>query len=205
QALDAATGELLWQYLRPLSDEFDNGRRARPKAIAIYGDKLFAATADNHIVALDVRTGRPVWDQEIVAKDGRPAAVGLQLNSGPIVANGKVIIGVSLGVTTGGGCFIVGLDAETGKESWRFHTIARPGEPGGDTWNGAPLEERFGGGVWTAGSYDPDLDLVYFGIANTYTSATLLEKRADASGVSPNDGLYTDATVALRPDTGTLV
>jgi alcohol dehydrogenase (cytochrome c) len=205
QALDATTGELLWQYLRPLADEFDSGRRARPKAIAIYGDKLFAATADNHMIALDVRTGRLVWDQEVVAKDGRPAAVGLQLNGGPIVAKGKVIIGVSLGVATGGGCFIVGLDAETGKESWRFQTIARPGEPGGDTWNGAPLEERFGGGVWTAGSYDPELDLVYFGIANTYDSATLLEPRPGAKTVTDNDALYTDATVALRPDTGKLI
>ena len=205
QALDAATGEMLWQYLRALPDEFDNGRRARPKTLAIYGDKLFAATADNHMIALELRTGRLVWDQEVIAKNGRPAAVGLQLNGGPIVAKGKVIIGVSLGVATGGGCFIVGLDAETGKESWRFHTIARPGEPGGDTWNGAPLEERFGGGVWTAGSYDPELDLVYFGIANTYDSATLLEPRPGAAGVSANDGLYTDATIALRPDTGTLV
>ncbi len=113
-------------------------------------------------------------------KDGTPAVARLQLNGGPIVAGGKVIIGVSLDVSTGGGCFIVGLDADSGKESWRFHTIARPGEPGGDTWNDAPLAERFGGGVWTAGSFDPELDLVYFGIANTYTSATLLEPRPGA-------------------------
>jgi alcohol dehydrogenase (cytochrome c) len=204
QALDAATGELLWQYLRALPDELNNGRMSRPKALAIYGNKLFAPTADGHVIALDLRTGRLVWDQEVITKDSRPAAVGPQLNGGPIVAKGKVIIGVSLGVATGGGCFIVGLDAESGKESWRFHTIARPGEPGGDTWNGAPLEERFGGGVWTAGSYDPELDLVYFGIANTYDSATLLEPRPGASGVTSNDGLYTDATVALRPGTGAL-
>jgi len=204
QALDAATGELLWQYLRKLPDELNNGRSSRPKTLAIHGDKLFAPTADGHLIALDTRTGRLLWDQAIIVPDGRPAAVGLQLNGGPLVAKGKVIIGVSLGVSTGGGCFIVGLDVETGKESWRFHTIARPGEPGGDTWNGAPLEERFGGGVWTAGSYDPELDLVYFGIANTYTSATLLEPRPGTSGVTANDGLYTNATVALRPDTGKL-
>ena len=205
QALDAASGELLWQYLRKLPDEANNGRGSRPKSLAIYGDKLFAATADGHLVALETRTGKLVWDQPVIVKDARPSAARLQLNGGPIVAGGKVIIGVSLDVTTGGGCFIVGLDAETGKESWRFHTIARPGEAGGDTWNGAPLEERFGGGVWTAGSYDAELDLVYFGIANTYTSATLLEPRPGSSGVSANDGLYTDATVALRPDTGKLV
>lgn len=204
QALDAAGGELLWQYVRKLPDELNNGRGSRMKTLAIYGDKLFAPTADGHLIALDIRTGRLIWDQEVIAKDGRPALVGLQLNGGPIVAKGKVIVGVSLGVTSGGGCYIVGLDAETGKESWRFNTIARPGEPGGDTWNGAPMEERFGGGVWTAGSYDPELDLVYFGIANTYTSATLLEPRTGASGVTNNDGLYTNATVAIRPQTGEL-
>jgi alcohol dehydrogenase (cytochrome c) len=204
QALDAATGELLWQYVRSLPDELNNGRGSRMKTLAVYGDKVFAATADAHMIALDARTGHLVWDQEVIAKNGRPAAVGLQLNGGPIVAKGIVIIGVSLGVQSGGGCYIVGLDAQTGKETWRFNTIARPGEPGGDTWNGAPMEERFGGGVWTAGSYDPELDLVYFGIANTYTSATLLEPRQGAAGVTSNDGLYTDATVALRPDTGTL-
>jgi alcohol dehydrogenase (cytochrome c) len=118
---------------------------------------------------------------------------------------GKVIIGVSLGVASGGGCFIVGLDADTGQESWRFHTIARPGEAGGDSWNGAPLQQRFGAGVWTVGSYDPQLDLVYFGIGNTYNSATLLEPRPGAAGISANDGLYTNATVALRPATGELV
>jgi len=103
-----------------------------------------------------------------------------------------------------GGCFIVGLDAQSGRERWRFHTIARPGQPGGDSWNGAPVEERFGGGVWTLGSYDPELGLVYFGIGNTYDTATLLEPRPGSTGVSFNDGLYTDSTVALRPDTGAL-
>ena len=204
QALDAASGELLWQYLRSLPDEFDNGRRAHAKSLAIYGEKLFAPTADGHIVALDVRTGHLIWDQEVVAKTGRPAAIGWQLSGGPIVANGKVVIGVSLGVTEGGGCYIVGLDADSGKESWRFHTIARPGEPGGESWNGAPVEERFGAGVWTAGSYDPELNLVYFGVGNTYDTATLLETRSGAAGVTSNDGLYTDSTVALRPETGQL-
>ena len=137
--------------------------------------------------------------------NGKAEGVALHLNGGPIVVKGKVIFGVSLGLDNApGGCFIVALDVETGREAWRFHTIARPGQPGGDSWNGAPVKERFGGGVWTAGSYDPDLDLVYFGIGNTYDSATLLEPRPGTKAVSNNDGLYTDATVALRPDTGEL-
>jgi PQQ-dependent dehydrogenase (methanol/ethanol family) len=205
QALDAASGELLWQYLRTLPDEFDNGRRGHAKAIAVRGDELFVPTADGHLIALDVHTGRLVWDHEVVARDGRPAALGLQLTGGPIVAKDTVIIGVSLGTQDRGGCYIVGLDAQSGAERWRFYTIARPGEPGGDTWNGAPVPERFGAGVWTVGSYDPELDLVYFGIGNTYDTATLLEPRPGAERVTNNDALYTDSTVALQPETGKLV
>lgn len=205
QALNAATGELLWQYTRALPSEFDNGRRSHAKALALYGSELLAPTADAHLIALDIHTGHLIWDHDVVTRDGRPAAIGFQLNGAPLVAAQTVIIGVSLGVQSAGGCFIVGLDAATGQERWRFHTIARPGEPGGDSWNGAPVNERFGGGVWTGGSYDPDLDLVYFGIGNTYDTATLLEPRPGAEKVSSNDGLYTDSTVALRPQTGALV
>jgi len=199
QALDAASGDLLWQYVRPLPGGLGFAP-SHGKGLAIYGDKLFAPTSDGHMIALDVRTGHLVWDQEVVPT----GSGGLSLNSAPIVVRGTVIAGVSLGVSSPGGCFIIGLDAQTGQEKWRFHTVARPGQPGGDSWNGAPVEERFGGGVWTAGSYDPQLGLVYFGVGNTYDTATLVEPRPGATAVSSNDGLYTDSTVALRPDTGTL-
>ena len=201
QALDASSGDLLWQYLRSVPGGAGFGA-SHGKSLAIYGDKLFTSTSDGHMIALDVRTGRVVWDQEVIPSGA--AGGGLALNSAPIVVKGTVILGVSLGVASPGGCFILALDAETGKERWRFHTIARPGQPGGESWNGAPLEERFGGGVWTAGSYDPELSLLYFGVGNTYDTATLLEPRPGAAGVSSNDGLYTDSTVALRPDTGAL-
>jgi HAMP domain-containing protein len=81
----------------------------------------------------------------------------------------------------------VALDADTGREAWRFHTIAHPGEPGGDSWNGAPADQRFGAGAWSPGSYDPDLGLVYFGTGNTYDTATLLEPRPGRA-LGPNDG-----------------
>jgi alcohol dehydrogenase (cytochrome c) len=202
QALDGASGDLLWQYTRAMSAGPGFGNSSHGRAMAIYGDRLFAPTADGHLIALEARTGHLVWDHEIIPSG--VAGGGLQLNSAPIIVKGTVIIGVSLGVANPGGCFIVGLDAGDGKEKWRFHTIAHPGQPGGDSWNGAPVQERFGAGVWTIGSYDPELDLVYFGIGNTYDTATLLEPRAGATTVSLNDGLYTDSTVALHPDTGAL-
>ncbi|HTC53029.1 MAG TPA: PQQ-binding-like beta-propeller repeat protein [Steroidobacteraceae bacterium] len=201
QALDAASGDLLWQYQRSIPAGAGFGA-SHGKSLAIYGDLLFAISADAHVVALDIRTGHLVWDQEVVPAGA--AGGGLGLNSAPMVVKGTVIVGVSTGIAYAGGCFIVGLDAKTGKEQWRFHTVARPGQPGGDSWNGAPVEERFGGGVWMGGSYDPQLDLVYFGIGNTYDTATLLQPRPGATGLSANDGLYTDSSVALHPQSGSL-
>ena len=135
--------------------------------------------------------------------DAAGARFPFSMTGGPVVAKGKVIIGTSLGINTPGGNYIVGLDATSGEESWRFNTIAKPGEPGGDSWNGAPFEERYGGGVWTSGSYDPVRNLVYFGTGNTYDVGTLMlpQKRVGES----RDALYTDSTLALNPDTGKLV
>ncbi len=208
QALSAGAGDLLWQYVHPLPEAGSDARTTRVKTMAIYQDRLFAAFVDGHVAALDVRTGKVVWDHAVLSDTeasnrGKADGVSFHLDGGPIVARGKVILGVSLGTDTPkGGCFILALDARDGAEVWRFHTVAQPGEPGGDTWNGAPGAERFGGGVWTAGSYDPDLNLVYFGVGNTYDVATLLEPRNGKVG--PNDALYTDSTLALDADTGKL-
>ena len=208
QALGAAKGDLLWQYVRALPAAGTDARGTRVKTMAIYQDRLYAAFVDGHVVALDVRTGKPVWDHAVLtdaeaSNKGRADGVSFHLDGGPIVARGKLIFGVSLGTDTAeGGCFILALDARDGREVWRFHTVAQPGEPGGDSWNGAPANERFGGGVWTAGSYDPALNLVYFGVGNTYDAAELLEPRGGKVG--PNDALYTDSTLALDADTGKL-
>jgi len=207
EALDGAKGDLLWQYVRPLPDQLINGRESTMRGLAIYQDKLYALTADGHMIALNVKTGKLVWDQQVIVPLSGVYAHSnhdFRLDGAPIVARGKVMIGVSLGITNpSGGCFIVGLDAQSGDEVWRFHTIARPGQPGGDSWNGAPVDERFGASVWTAGSYDPKLNLVYFGTGNTYDVATLLQPHGQVG--ASNDGLYTDSTVALDPDTGKLV
>jgi len=198
EALNAADGSILWQYLRALPARLNNGRTAHVKSMAIYQDTLYVPTADGHVVALDAKSGRLIWDAQIAT----PTEV-VAVSGGPIVAHGKVVIGVSLGVNTAGGDFIVGLDGQTGKELWRFNTIARPGQPGGDSWNGAPVSQRYGSGVWTVGSYDPKLNLVYFGTGNTYDAGTLLLPQPHKG--KSNDALYTDSTLALNPDTGNLV
>jgi alcohol dehydrogenase (cytochrome c) len=208
EAINAVDGRILWQYVRALPDALHGGRDARMKGLAIYEDKLYAPTADGHIVALDVKTGDLRWDRAVVTPEqgvhpGQFDGAYFHISGGPLLVHGKVIVGVSLGIDTGGGDFIVGLDAQSGDEKWRFNTIARPGQPGGDSWNGAPVNERYGSGVWSIGSYDPDSNLVYFGTGNTYDVGTLLVPRARKS-VSNNAALYTDSTVALDADTGKL-
>jgi alcohol dehydrogenase (cytochrome c) len=193
EALNAATGDLLWHYARKLPE---GARPAVKRNMSLYGDKLFVATSDSHMVALDIKTGRVVWDHAVA-----DLKAGYRLSGGPLVAKGKVMVGVA--GQAAGGNFIVGLDATTGEEAWRFYTIARPGEPGGDSWNGLPLEKRNGASVWTAGSYDPELNLAYFGVGQTYDTGPLLHP-ADQPGVT-RDGLYTDCTLAFNPDTGKLV
>jgi alcohol dehydrogenase (cytochrome c) len=192
QALDAATGDLLWQYSRRLP----MGSPASVKRhIALHGDKVLVATSDVHVVALDIHTGRVVWDKAIA-----DATAGYGMTGGPTIAKGKVIVGTN--GRAPGGNFIVALDANTGQESWRFNTIAKPGESGGDSWNGVPLEKRNGGSVWVAGSYDPASNLVYFGVAQTYDTGPYRDL-IPQGGVT-NDLLYTDSTVAINPDTGKL-
>ena len=191
EALDAATGDLLWQYARILPPGVNASNK---RNIALYGNKVYMGTSDIHVVALDVKTGRVVWDEPLTEERG------FTLTGGPLVAKGKVMIGT--GGRVGGKNYIVALDADTGKLAWRFNTIAQPGEPGGDTWNDHTAGERNGGSVWIAGSYDSALNLAFFGVAQTYDTALL------AKPVRPGvktDGLYTDCTLAINPDTGKLV
>ncbi len=192
QALDAATGDLLWQYSRRLPTGVSPSVK---RGISIYGTRLLVPTSDAHIVALDVKTGKVVWDQAVA-----DPAKGYRMTGGPLVARGKVMVG-----TTGraeGGNYIVALDAETGKEAWRFYTIARPGEPGGNSWNGLPLEKRNGGSVWIPGSYDPVHNLAFFAPGNTYDTGPI-RILSNQPGVT-NDALYLDSTLAIEPETGRL-
>ncbi len=120
QALNAATGDLLWQYSRVMPGD---ARLTVHRNFAIYADRLFVPTSDDHVVALDVKTGTVVWDTPVADYH-----VGWQTSGGPIVAKGKVMLGI-VGQGPGGGA-VVALDVQTGHEAWRFHTIARPGELG---------------------------------------------------------------------------
>ena len=121
------------------------------RGIALYGDKLYVPTSDTHMVALNAKTGDVVWDHAVA-----DAKAGYGMTGGPLVAKGKVMVG-----TTGrapGGNFIVAIDAQTGNEAWRFYTIARPGEPGGNSWNGLPIDKRNGASVWVPAQLRPEAE-----------------------------------------------
>ncbi|MGH6660712.1 MAG: PQQ-binding-like beta-propeller repeat protein, partial [Rhodospirillales bacterium] len=161
QALDGRTGELIWEHhTRP------PGRDVRAtRNIAIYEDKVFLATTDGVLVALDARTGRKVWETEIADN-----TKGYGASSGPIVIGGKIVQGIA-GCNRykerdeDQGCWISAFDPSTGRRLWRFNTLARSGEPGGDTWGRLPNMLRAGGDAWITGSYDPELNLTYWGVA----------------------------------------
>ncbi len=215
QALDAATGDLIWEY-RPAAPAREPAPRAAgageqsviprlsqapaagagdgrgiQKNIAIYDDKIFATTNEAHIVAVDAKTGKLVWDTAVA-----DPKLGYEYTAGPIVVRGKVIAGISgCSRYKEDVCFITGHDAATGKELWRTSTIARPGEPGGDTWGDLPLAFRAGSDAWISGSYDPETNLVYWGTAQAKPWARV------ARGTD-GDALYTNSTLALDPDTG---
>jgi alcohol dehydrogenase (cytochrome c) len=199
QALDGRTGDLLWEYRRQLpkvEGGYHNDLFSRSRGtIALGEDKVFLATADAHIVALDARTGKVVWDTAVA--DYRQ---GYTFTSGPLAAHGKVIAGIS-GCTNPGtsGCFIVALDTKTGAEAWRTKTIAQPGSPGDESWHGLPAEKRNGGSVWTSGSYDPALNLFYSGTGGPIPHSEI------ARGTGDGAVLYTDSTLALNADTGAIV
>ena len=196
QAFDVKTGDPLWSFDRPVTIPMFGAPASQPRAIAIFGDNLYVPTIDNHMLAIDMRSGKLVWDHFIE----KPKST-LRINGGPIVVRGKVIQGITgcAGAEEPGHCFIVGLDAATGAEAWRFYTIPRAGEPGYDTWNKAPVDKRNGASVWVAGTYDAVNNNVLFGTGQTYHIAPLMEP-----GKGNNDALHTDSTLALNPDTGKL-
>jgi alcohol dehydrogenase (cytochrome c) len=193
QALDAATGELIWE--NQVGPNSIRGFGA-VRNTAIYGDKVFMATNDGRLVAFNAINGKVAWDVAIA-----DPKLGFTNSSGPIVANGKVIQGLHGcdRFRAKDRCMISAYDADTGRQLWKFHTIARSGEPGGDTWGNVPDVARAGGDTWIVGSYDPDLDLTYWGIAQAKPWMPV------SRGNTVSDAaLYTASTIALRASDGTL-
>jgi alcohol dehydrogenase (cytochrome c) len=193
QALDGRTGDLIWE--NHVGPEAHVGTTPAMRNVAIYEDKLFVATNDARIVALDARTGAKVWDTVIADR-----MKGFVNSSGPTVIKGKVIQGLG-GCDRFGPerCFISAYDAATGKQVWKFYTTAQSSERDGDSWGSQPDMLRKGGETWITGSYDPELDLTYWGVAQAkpWVAASRGMKTTDRA-------LYTGSTVALRPDTGAL-
>ena len=192
QALDGRTGDLIWEnHVGPNTQV----GIAAMRNIAIYENKVLVATNDARLVAVDARNGRTVWDTPIADR-----AKGYANTAGPIVIHGIVVQGL-VGCDRYGndGCWISGVDVQTGKLVWKFNTIARSGQPGGETWGKLPDNLRIGGETWIAGSYDPDLDLTYWGVAQAKPWM-----RASRGTTAFDAALYTSSTVALHPKDGTL-
>jgi alcohol dehydrogenase (cytochrome c) len=192
QALDARTGELIWEN-RIGQQSTGNSQRG----IALYDDKVYITTGDAHMFALDARTGKNVWDTVI----GDRTNGTYSTSSGPIVIKGKLVQGL------GGSlcdqyrdekCFISAYDAQTGKLVWKFYTIAKEGDPGGDSWGKLPSLFRAGGDTWITGSFDPELNLTYWGVAQS--KPWMRASRQSGNGST----LYANSTVALDADTGKL-
>jgi len=188
-ALDARNGRVFWQYRYNVSPDARACCGSNNRGVAILGDTLYMATLDAHLVAIDAVGGKPLWD--VAVADPK---LGYSMTMAPLVVKDKVLVG------TGGGeygirGFIAAFDAKTGKESWRFNTIPGPGEPGHETWKNDAWKTG-GGSIWVTPSYDPELNLTYWGVGNPGP-----DWNADQR---PGDNLYTDSVVALDADTGKL-
>ena len=197
QAIDAATGDLLWEYRRDLPDDTaTQGLATTNRNLAIYENRIIDTSADGYVFALDAETGRQAWETQILDYDVHPA---LQ-SSGPIIAGGRVVSGRSCSSRGGPeACVIVAHDATTGEEMWRRRTIPAPGEPGDETWGDVPYEERKHVGAWMVPSYDPELNLVYIGTSVTSPAPKFMLGGADLAH------LYHNSTLALDADTGEIV
>ena len=186
QALNAATGDLIWE--NRLGPRLDNQVNATARAMALYGDQLFYPASDATMYALDARTGKVNWKFKI-------SNYGRDKIGGVMIADGKLIVG--LGVcdepSLEDRCFIAAYDVKDGHQIWKFSTVAYAGEPGGNTWGSMANGERSGADAWIAGTYDPKLRLIYFGTG---------QAKAGKNGIG--DKLFSNATIALDVDTGKL-
>src|SRR5688500_8580737 len=199
-ALDARTGRACWIYRYTPAANRIVCCGANNRGVAILGAMLYMGTLDAHLIAIDTKTGREVWKTEVATTTS-----GYSMTLAPLVVKDKVIIGVG-GGEYGIRGFIAAHNAQTGKEAWRFYTIPGPGEPGHETWEKCPPAtdtlcdpeawKHGGGSIWVTGSYDPALNLTYWGVGNAGPDYAHEQR--------PGDNLYAASVVALDADSGKL-
>ena len=184
-AIDAASGDLLWRYQHDLPQTYIAFHRTN-RGVALYGDKVYMATLDARVVALDAATGEKIWDTAV-----QDNYFGYYITTAPLAVDGKIMVGTS-GGELGIRGFVVALDSETGEEAWRTYTVPGPGEPGNETWPGDSWRTG-GAAVWIPGHYDAELGLAYFGTGNP--GPWIGDPR-------PGDNLYTNSVIALDVENG---
>jgi alcohol dehydrogenase (cytochrome c) len=188
-AVDAQSGRAIWRYFRPMPDDLPLCCGRVNRGLAILGNKLFLGTLDGYLVAIDANNGNVIWQTQVARAED-----GYSMTGAPLIAGGSVIVGVA-GGEYGIRGFLDAYDPESGQRLWRFHTIPGPGETGHDTWKNDAWKTG-GGPTWTAGVYDPALNLIYWGVGNP---------APDYNGdVRPGDNLFTGSVIALKADTGKL-
>jgi alcohol dehydrogenase (cytochrome c) len=196
QAIDAGTGDLLWEYRRTLPSLqafHNNAWGQRKRSVFLYNDKIYTVTRDNFVLALDAKTGKELWEVN------RGGDLNITNTTGPIVVNGVVIAGSNC-QQAAQGCYVTGNDAQTGKELWRNNLIPKKGEAGDETWGGMPFEQRWMTDVWGPITYDPDLNLAFYGSSGIGPAADI---QRGVKGVATLAG--TNTRFAVDPKTGKIV
>jgi alcohol dehydrogenase (cytochrome c) len=185
-AIDAKTGVLLWRYRSPTPSNV----RGKPvsRGVALYGDKVFFALGEAMLVSLDAKTGKEIWRTQIGDN-----STGVYMTAAPLVADGKIIVGVSGGDGPNRG-FVAAYNPDSGNQIWKTYTIPAPGEQGGDTWRGDDWKTG-GGATWVTGNYDAETNLIYWGTGNGYPWV---------GHARPGDNLYVASTLAIDVATGTI-
>ncbi len=188
-AVDAVTGRVFWMYRHTNAENSRVCCGANNRGVAVLGDKVYMGTLDAHLIAIDRINGKPLWKVQV-----GDVNYAYSITMAPLIIKDKVIVGVG-GGEYGIRGFVVAYDAETGEEAWKFYTIPAPGEPGHETWEGDDWQHG-GAPAWITGSFDPELNLTYWGIGNPGPDWNAAQR--------PGDNLYSDSVVALDADTGEL-